>query len=413
MRNLPPKGILFQGLVMQAIWPLARKFRLELIVIYLVISERSEKSRRQFKIYALQISRFARNDSSLKKLNFIIAMRILVLPILMLWFMKTGYAQDPNFSQFFVSPLTLNPALTGKFNGNIRVAGNYRDQWPEISKAYITSTISLDAPILRSRINEYDTWGVGIMAMTDKTANGILSGNFISITTAYHKAIDEDGLQQIGLGFQGTYSNKRLDGTKLNFLDELDENGQWTVPSSEAIDNRQVNTSYFDFSVGGLYNGSTDGYNNFYVGVAGYHLNRPKESFTGDIFYRLSPRVTVNAGGAIPLGDMTRTIYLSSMFSSQSGAKNFVLGGAAGFLLNEDEDNPMNFFAGAWGRFNNVNDAIIPYIGLEYNGFRFGASYDVNISSLKTASQSRGGIEISLIYIKRPAGYKPMPCPAF
>src|SRR5436190_24180956 len=59
--------------------------------------------------------------------------------ILMLCLLKDSYAQDPNFSQFFVSPLTLNPALTGKFNGDVRVAGNYRDQWPEISKAYITS----------------------------------------------------------------------------------------------------------------------------------------------------------------------------------------------------------------------------------------------------------------------------------
>src|SRR3954449_3294755 len=140
-------------------------------------------------------------------------MRKFICACLVLSVAMIGRAQDPNFSQFFVSPLTLNPALTGKFNGDYRVAGNYRDQWPEISKAYITSTISFDVPILRSKISELDTWGLGIMAMTDKTANGVLSGNFISITTAYHKGIDEDGLQQIGVGFQGTYSNKRLDGT--------------------------------------------------------------------------------------------------------------------------------------------------------------------------------------------------------
>ena len=121
----------------------------------------------------------------------------------------------------------------------------------------------------------------------------------------------------------------------------------------------------------------------------------------------------MNAGGAIPLGDRTRTIYLSTLYSRQAGAVNIVGGGAAGFLLNEDEENPTSFYAGLWGRFNNVNDALIPYIGLEYNGFRFGASYDVNVSSLKTASQSRGGIEISLIYIKRPPGYRGIPCPSF
>lgn len=340
-------------------------------------------------------------------------MRTVGILILILSFGKAGLSQDPNFSQFFVSPLTLNPALTGKFNGDFRVAGNYRDQWPAISKAFVTSTISVDAPVLRSRLSELDTWGVGLMAMTDKTANGILSGNFVALTTAYHKALDEDGLQQIGVGFQGTFANRRLDGTKLNFLDELDENGGWTIPSGEPIDNRQVNTTYFDLSVGMLYNGSTDGYNNFYFGASAYHLNRPKESFTGDVFYQLLPRVTLNAGGAIPLADRSRTVYLSAMYSGQGGATNIVGGGAIGFQLNDDEDNPTSFYAGAWGRFNNVNDAIIPYIGLEYNGFRFGASYDVNVSSLKTASQSRGGIEISLIYIKRPPGYKGIPCPGF
>jgi type IX secretion system PorP/SprF family membrane protein len=340
-------------------------------------------------------------------------MRKFLLTAFVCTLLKTAGAQDPNFSQFFVSPLTLNPAMTGKFNGDFRIAGNYRDQWPAISKAFVTSTASIDFPILRNRINELDTWGIGLLAMTDKTANGILSTNLISFSTAYHKGIDEDGLHQIGLGFQATYNTKRLDGTKLNFEDELDQFGGWTIPSGEPIDNRMINLSYFDIAVGALYNGSTDGYNNFYFGVSGYHLNKPQESFGGDVFYTLSPRITAHAGGAIPLSDKTRTIYLSSLVSRQAGATNIVAGGAFGVTMNQDEENPTNFYAGLWSRFNNVSDAIIPYIGLEFGGFRIGASYDVNISSLKTASQSRGGIEISLIYIKHPPGNKGIPCPHF
>ena len=52
-------------------------------------------------------------------------------------------AQDPNFSQFFASPLTLNPALTGKFDGTFRVAGNFRNQWPTINNAFVTKTASV------------------------------------------------------------------------------------------------------------------------------------------------------------------------------------------------------------------------------------------------------------------------------
>src|SRR3954470_22802373 len=112
-------------------------------------------------------------------------------------------AQDPHFSQFFASPLTLNPALTGKFDGSLRVAGNYRNQWPAFNNVYTTSTMSVDFSILNRVLPETDTWGVGIIALTDKAGGGVLTDNFIGISTAYHKALNEDGFSQIGIGFQG------------------------------------------------------------------------------------------------------------------------------------------------------------------------------------------------------------------
>jgi hypothetical protein len=45
-----------------------------------------------------------------------------------------------------------------------------------------------------------------------------------------------------------------------------------------------------------------------------------------------------------------------------------------------------------------LKDAIIPSIAMNYNKFRIGLSYDINISSLRTASKSMGGAEISIIY---------------
>lgn len=319
-------------------------------------------------------------------------------------------AQDPGFSQFYASPLTLNPALTGKFDGQYRVAGNYRDQWPEISKAYITSTISLDMGILPNRISETDTWGIGVMAMTDKTANGLLTSNYLSISTAYHKGLDENGLHQIGVGFQGSYAGKRLDGGKLNFAEELDQLGGWTNPTNEPINGMLINVNYFDFNAGILYNGSTNGFNNFYVGTSFYHINRPQESFNG-VYYLLNPRFTLHGGGYFPVGLSNNIIHLSAVHSRQAGAFNTVIGGAIALNANNDPDNPTSFYAGSWFR---LGDAVIPYVGLEFSDFRLGATYDVNISNLKTASQSRGGIEISLIYIKRHSdGRKNIPCPKF
>src|SRR6478672_5610504 len=116
-----------------------------------------------------------------EKLSIAVMKKILLSLAVTVVMVAVADAQDPNFSQFFASPLTLNPALTGKFDGTMRVAGNYRNQWPAFNNVYTTSTISLDFPIMQKRIPEFDTWGVGFMALTDKAAGGVLNNNYFGI----------------------------------------------------------------------------------------------------------------------------------------------------------------------------------------------------------------------------------------
>ena len=318
-------------------------------------------------------------------------------------------AQDPNFSQFFASPLTLNPALTGKFDGVFRVAGNYRNQWPTINNAFTTATVSLDASILRNSIPDYDQFGVGIMAFSDKSGNGVLQNNFLALSTSYHKALDENGFHQIGLGFQGTYVNKRLDIASLKFESMLRADG-FTGLLDESFTSNQIKLSYFDMNMGILYNGTSDGTNNFYFGASMYHVNRPKETFQ-EGNYLLEPRLTLQAGGMVPVGEFN-AVHFSANHSRQANATNTVIGGAYAINVTQDVGNPTNLYLGSWFRFG---DAVIPYVGLEFGEFQLGATYDVNISSLKPASNLRGGAEISLIYIKKHSdpNVKKLNCPKF
>lgn len=316
------------------------------------------------------------------------------------------FGQDPHFSQFFASPLTLNPALTGKINGNLRIIGNYRNQWPTINRAFTTTTISVDFPILKSSIAENDTWGLGIMGYSDQSANGALKVNYLTLSTAYHKGLDEDGFSQIGLGFQGTYSNMLLNTSSLKFEDQLTPFG-FTGSTQEIFNNSTLNNNYFDLNAGILYTKSTTEQNNFYVGLSLYHILRPRQSFTGTNFL-INPRATIHSGGYFGLGE-TSTLHLSGLYSTQANAHETVLGGAIELAVS-DGDKPTNVYFGSWLR---LNDAIIPYIGLEFGDFRLGLTYDVNNSSLRTASESKGGMELSLNYSKRPSESKGMPCPKF
>ena len=317
-------------------------------------------------------------------------------------------SQDPHFSQFFASPLTLNPAFTGKFDGKLRVAGNYRNQWPTINRAFTTSTLSVDLPIMQSRISPNDTWGIGFMGYSDQSANSAVKFNYLTFSTAFHKGLDEEGYHQIGAAFQGTYSNLMVDITNLKFEDQLTSSG-FTGVTNEVFNNTQLKNSYFDLNAGVLYSGSSSDNNNFYAGISMYHLNRPKQQFTG-AFFLLNPRTTFHAGGFFPVGQSSR-LHLSGLYSTQAGASETLLGGAMEFVVADASvEKPVSVYVGSWLR---MNDAVIPYVGLEFSDFRLGMTYDATISSLKSASQGRGGMEISLIYIKKSPDSRGLPCPKF
>ncbi|MCC6256790.1 MAG: PorP/SprF family type IX secretion system membrane protein [Chitinophagaceae bacterium] len=333
-------------------------------------------------------------------------MRKILFYLVAILFTLSASAQDPHFSQFFASPLTLNPAFTGKFDGKWRIAANHRDQWPSIPKAYVTTSASVDFPILASKIPEGDVFGIGISGVSDASADNALKLNYGSLSLSYHRALDEEGYNTIGAGFQGTYSSMTIDPNKLTFEDQLTQNG-FTRPTNDILVNGN-NQNYLDLNAGLLYSGSTNGENNYYLGVSMYHINRPKVSFKDKNWY-LSGRVTIHGGGYFPVSDVVG-VNTSLIYQVQNKASETILGAALSLNANPGEINPTSIYVGSWYRFN---DAIIPYLGIEFAGLRIGASYDINTSSLKAATSSRGGSEFSIIYVRRKAESKGIPCPRF
>jgi len=331
-------------------------------------------------------------------------------------------AQDPHFSQFFASPLTLNPAFTGKFDGQFRLAANYRNQWPSIPNAYITESGSVDFNLLRSKMGN-NVLGLGFSGLSDQSGNGALKLNYGSISLSYHKSLDAQGYNTIGAGFQGTYSSLGVDRSKLTFQDQIGSSG-FTLPTGETFSSG-TNKNYFDVAAGLLFSGSTDGINNYYAGVAMYHINMPNTGFyvanrngasgftpSG---WKLQPRTTANAGGSTPISPVL-TLSGAGIFQIQDNSTETVLGAALSANVNKSDDvnddgtNDVNVYIGSWVR---LGDAIIPYIALEFSGLRIGATYDINTSGLSKATLGQGGMELSLIYINKSSTESPVPCPKF
>lgn len=312
---------------------------------------------------------------------------------------QNSNAQDAHFSQYFVSPLSINPALTGFMDGTARAMVNYRSQWASVNNAFTTTTASVDGIILQSKIPSIDRFGIGLMAMSDKVANGLMTNNYLALSTSYHKGLDKEGRFSLGVGLQGIYSNRGIDGSKLQLNDELDNYGNFSVGSKDAVaTNQTLHGNYFDASAGIVFKAKVNDRNQFYVGVSTYHLSQPKATFIDNANLTVPMRTSINAGYEIKASDML-SISAIGLYTKQESASETVVGGIATIGRSYREyEHMLTGYIGCLYRFN---DAIIPYVGLEYYDVRFGFSYDYNTSSLSAATKGQGGAEVSIVYLLR------------
>ena len=141
-------------------------------------------------------------------------------------------AQDPHFSQFFASPLSLNPANTGYFNGELRVAANSRNQWPSFNNAYSTTTFSVDGPVMQKKLPQRDRLSLGIFGMSDQSGGGVLKENYMAVSMAYKKGLDYNGDVAITAGFQMTYGSFAFNRSAATLEDQLDVGG-FVLPTND------------------------------------------------------------------------------------------------------------------------------------------------------------------------------------
>ena len=333
-------------------------------------------------------------------------MKKLVLFIAVLLVHGYSYAQDPHFSQFFASPLTINPANTGNFSGTLRAALNSRTQLPEFNNPYATKTLSLDAPILKKYIKEDDKLSVGLLILSDQSGNKLLNDNNIAASVSYSKALDENANHSIALGFQVNYSMYRFDPLKANFEDQLTAGG-FTGSSAEMILGNNFTKNTTDVNAGVLYTGSTSDNNIFYAGASYYHFAKPTVGFITPTYFTNS-RINIHGGAYFSLSDAA-SLHTSFQYQKQGQTNELLVGGAFSYYLGTE--NGLELYAGLWSR---VKESMIPYVGLEWNHIRAGFTYDMAAGTTLASSRFYQSSEFSLIYIldNKSKAFK-LRCPKF
>lgn len=311
--------------------------------------------------------------------------RSLLTSLVLLQF-SVAKAQDPHFSQYFASPLTLNPAMTGYFDGDHRVSANFRQQWWALGDPFITNTISYDTKLMQTKIPEHDVFGVGAMALLDQSLGGSFNSINVAASFSYHKALDVYGENNIGIGFQVTYATRKINLGGIDFASQFNGSGFDTrIPSNEHFDRNR--NSYADINAGLMYRYKTES-TEFYAAGSVYHLARPNTSFFSDQEFRLPMRYTLHAGSRFDVGTNGNELFLSGIYMYQAGASEKNIGLAYGISVSES----ASVYAGSWYRFG---EAILPYIGLDHKNFQLGITYDVIVGGMKKYSPKNGSFELS------------------
>ncbi len=317
-----------------------------------------------------------------------------------------AHAQDPQFSQFFFSPMLLAPSFAGTTTGG-RAALNYRMQWPTISKPFHTSAVGVDHAF--TRFNS----GTGLLMSSDLAGTSNLNRTKVSLLYSYNVTVTSKIFFRPGIEF--SYNRVGVDYGNLIFGDQIyhsmDESNE-----SDPVSSRY----YFDAGASALVYSQK-----YWGGITMMHLMQPNESLTiEDAESKLPIKTSIYGGGKVELSgrigrDDEESLFYGALYSAQGKYDQFDFG-AYYYRL--------PFLVGAWYRGlpaikknpdNAINhDALILIMGYKVSEFVVAYSYDITVSRLFL--NSGGAHEISLSYYFNQDYYKNrrkkkvnVPCPRF
>lgn len=322
----------------------------------------------------------------------------------------SAYGQDPHYSQFYASPLTLNPALAGTAAGNYRIAVNYRDQWRgALDNPLKTFGVAGDLKfVMNDREARPDIAAGGFMFFSDQVGDFDLNTNQIAIMGAYHKSLSQKFDNYLGIGFQLGLLQKSINYEDLFFQDQFNAIDDFNLTTGELLPAN--NYAFLDFAVGLNYSIAPVKGKQYYAGLSYAHLTSPNVSF-----YRIddTPNLDLVRDNAIHakltgyVGASFQTsenleIQPRALFLSQGPHTEVNLGTNLKYKFSESDKTFIHF--GPWLRFVQNEEAfgvesIVFSAGYELKNMLIGISYDHSISDLVTDRKGLNAFEISITYL--------------
>jgi len=327
--------------------------------------------------------------------------------------------QDFHYTQYFMAPLGVNPALAGAYNGSYRINGIYRDQYRgSATQPFGGFSLNVDAPIIRG-IRKQDWVGVGLRMEQNKSGALGQKLNFYGLGVAYHLALDKKQTSIFTIGAQygtGGYTYNRL---------QQGDTGRMLTASMAGFSNQENN---FNNSQGG--GGGGTGATNVTGGslndlTVGLLINRKNPKSGSDLKIGIAVEGILNPNRAVPNGSGqdkkgiglsglgTYEFEMSNRASLTSGLYYYSNKKASALVINSIYNYKLKpgdkfILHGGLG-LRNVRAGLI-YLGATISGIRVGVAYDVDIGASTLATNNHKSIELGVTYIGK-IYKKPKPKP--
>lgn len=301
-------------------------------------------------------------------------------------------AQDIHWSQFVDNPIYQSPGQAGNFDGDVRFIANYRDQWRSVTIPFQTLSMSVDTK-LRSNLKK--EWGAGILVFQDAVGDGKLRTLEVQANLNRPFVLKTDSSLILRTGINLGMNQRRVNSNAFYYDNQF--NGIVFDPSLPSNETFQTESkTNFSTGIGTVLDWKIDRKSSLNSGVGFYNLNRPNQGFLGQ---KITRDIRTNIFSRYEKKLRSDLILLpAANLSFQGKYREFIAGSSIKYILANQKIVYRAVQAGIWYR---VKDAAYFSVGMDYQNWFFGVSYDMNLSKLTPASGARGGIEFAIRYVNR------------
>jgi type IX secretion system PorP/SprF family membrane protein len=296
-------------------------------------------------------------------------------------------AQDFHLSMYDSPPMFLNPAFTGLIDQKARIHAQYRNQWSTVTfKPFTTALISADIP--------KGKWGYGVQVINMRAGIGNYNAFQFLLSAGYGVPLDKNKLHNISFGLQAGFTQKSVREENLTFDEQYNHHNGGFFDNSYSSNENFTRQSQIlpQLNAGVLYYYSKQQTRvNPFLGISGFNLTNSKETFF-DQNNHLPIRFNIHAGTRVNINELIYLIpKILIMKQGKAFEQTYALDG--GYYLKQ---GGLFIIAGYVFR---AKDASVANIGFKKDNYLLKFGYDFNTSSLKTASKSRGAMEIAFTYL--------------